>query len=59
MKARRLDRCQQAALIAGQEAWADAGFDPVPKSKDGVPNETVRVDPERLAVVSAAASAAR
>jgi 3-oxoacyl-[acyl-carrier-protein] synthase II len=52
VEARRLDRCQQAALAAGREAWSDAGFDPVPKSKDGVPNETVRgVDPERLAVV--------
>jgi 3-oxoacyl-[acyl-carrier-protein] synthase II len=52
VEARRLDRCQQAALAAGREAWADAGFDPVPKSKDGVPNESVRgVDPERLAVV--------
>jgi 3-oxoacyl-[acyl-carrier-protein] synthase II len=38
VEARRLDRCQQAALAAGREAWADAGFDPVPKSKDGVPN---------------------
>jgi 3-oxoacyl-[acyl-carrier-protein] synthase II len=52
VEARRLDRCQQAALAAGREAWADAGFDPIPKSKDGVPIETVRgVDPERLAVV--------
>ena len=52
VEARRLDRCQQAALVAGREAWADAGFDPVPRSKDGVPNQAVRgVDPERLAVV--------
>ena len=52
VEARRLDRCQQAALVAGREAWADAGFDPVPKNKEGVPNETVRgVDPERLAIV--------
>ena len=52
VEARRLDRCQQAALVAGREAWADAGFTTVPKSKDGVPDETVRgVDPERLAVV--------
>lgn len=52
VEARRLDRCQQAALVAGRQAWADAGFDPVPKSKDGVPSETVRgVDPERLAIV--------
>ncbi len=26
VQARRLDRSQQAALIAGREAWADAGF---------------------------------
>jgi 3-oxoacyl-[acyl-carrier-protein] synthase II len=52
VEARRLDRCQQAALVAGREAWADAGFDPVPRSKDGVPGEGVRgVDPERLAIV--------
>ena len=52
VEARRLDRCQQAALVAGREAWADAGFTPVHKSKDGVPDETVQgVDPERLAVV--------
>ncbi len=37
VKARRLDRCQQAALIAAREAWADAG--------------APEVDPERLAVV--------
>lgn len=37
VKARRLDRCQQVALIAAREAWADAG--------------SPEVDPERLAVV--------
>ena len=37
VKARRLDRCQQVALLAALEAWADAG--------------TPEVDPERLAVV--------
>ncbi|GAB3143619.1 beta-ketoacyl-[acyl-carrier-protein] synthase family protein [Microbispora hainanensis] len=35
--ARRLDRCQQAALVAAREAWADAG--------------APAVEPERLAVV--------
>jgi 3-oxoacyl-[acyl-carrier-protein] synthase II len=35
--ARRLDRCQQAALVAAREAWADAG--------------APEVDPVRLAVV--------
>ncbi|MFI7501673.1 beta-ketoacyl-[acyl-carrier-protein] synthase family protein [Streptomyces sp. NPDC049687] len=37
MEARRLDRCEQVALIAAREAWADAG--------------RPQVDPERLAVV--------
>ncbi|MEU6804103.1 beta-ketoacyl-[acyl-carrier-protein] synthase family protein [Streptomyces neyagawaensis] len=36
VQARRLDRCEQIALIAAREAWADAGCPPV--------------DPERLAV---------
>jgi len=39
VRARTLDRSQQLALIAAQEAWADAG--------------TPAVDPERLAVVVA------
>ncbi|MGW0700802.1 beta-ketoacyl-[acyl-carrier-protein] synthase family protein [Streptomyces sp. NPDC002867] len=37
VQARRLDRCEQIALIAAREAWADAG--------------RPEVDPERLAVV--------
>jgi 3-oxoacyl-[acyl-carrier-protein] synthase II len=37
VRARRLDRCQQVALVAAAEAWADAG--------------TPAVEPERLAVV--------
>ncbi len=37
VKARRLDRCQQVALLAAREAWADAG--------------SPEVEPERLAVV--------
>ncbi|MFD7920627.1 beta-ketoacyl-[acyl-carrier-protein] synthase family protein [Streptomyces sp. NPDC059740] len=36
-EARRLDRCEQTALVAAREAWADAG--------------RPEVDPERLAVV--------
>ncbi len=39
IEARRMDRCQQAALVAARQAWADAG--------------TPEVDPERLAVVIA------
>ncbi|MEU2628056.1 beta-ketoacyl-ACP synthase II [Kitasatospora sp. NPDC007106] len=37
VQARRLDRCEQVALVAAREAWADAG--------------RPQVDPERLAVV--------
>ena len=37
VKARRMDRCEQIALIAAREAWADAG--------------RPEVEPERLAVV--------
>jgi len=37
VEARRLDRCQQSALVAGREAWADAGFDPVPRARTGCP----------------------
>jgi 3-oxoacyl-[acyl-carrier-protein] synthase II len=37
VQARRMDRCQQAALVAAQQAWRDAG--------------TPEVEPERLAVV--------
>lgn len=42
VQARRLDRCEQVALVAAREAWADAGM----------PAEPVQaVDPQRLAVV--------
>ena len=41
VQARRLDRCEQVALVAAKEAWADAGL--------GEPGEVV--DPDRLAVV--------
>ena len=36
VQARRMDRCEQFALVAAREAWADAG--------------TPEVDPERLGV---------
>jgi 3-oxoacyl-[acyl-carrier-protein] synthase II len=42
VKARRLDRVEQLALVAAREAWADAGFGEGPSDD---------VDPERLAVV--------
>jgi 3-oxoacyl-[acyl-carrier-protein] synthase II len=41
VQARRLDRCEQVALVAAKEAWAHAGL--------GEPGE--QVDPVRLAVV--------
>ncbi|MEN3361254.1 MAG: 3-oxoacyl-[acyl-carrier-protein] synthase [Mycobacteriales bacterium] len=40
VEARRLDRVQQAALVAAREAWADAGLG----------GEDIGVDPDRLAV---------
>ena len=42
-QARRLDRSQQAALVAAQEAWADAGF-------TGISSDA-GLDPTRVAVV--------
>ncbi|TNC22379.1 beta-ketoacyl-[acyl-carrier-protein] synthase family protein [Amycolatopsis alkalitolerans] len=43
VQARRLDRCEQIALIAARQAWADAGF--------GAPtDEHSDVEPERLGV---------
>jgi len=42
-QARRLDRSEQAALVAGQQAWADAGF-------EGRSDE-IGLDPIRVAVV--------
>ena len=41
-KARRMDRVQQAALVAAAEAWADAGF-------EGTSSEA-GLDPDRVAV---------
>ena len=43
VKARRLDRSTQLALIAAQEAWTDAGF-------DWEAEEGTQVDPHRLSV---------
>src|SRR5690242_14612268 len=43
VQARRLDRCQQAAIVAAREAWADAGY-------SGRSDE-VGLDPARVAVV--------
>ncbi|MDQ0379809.1 beta-ketoacyl-[acyl-carrier-protein] synthase family protein [Amycolatopsis thermophila] len=43
VQARRLDRCEQIALIAARQAWADAGF-------EQPSDERTDVDPERLGV---------
>ncbi|HEU5471391.1 MAG TPA: beta-ketoacyl-ACP synthase II [Actinophytocola sp.] len=43
VEARRLDRCEQVAIVAAREAWRDAGL--------GEPGDTTAVDPDRLAVV--------
>ncbi|EHY90741.1 beta-ketoacyl-[acyl-carrier-protein] synthase family protein [Saccharomonospora azurea] len=43
VQARRLDRCEQVALLAAREAWADAGFEPPT-------DESQDVEPERLGV---------
>ncbi|HET6502427.1 MAG TPA: beta-ketoacyl-[acyl-carrier-protein] synthase family protein [Amycolatopsis sp.] len=43
VQARRLDRCEQIALLAARQAWADAGFaEPTDEHTD--------VEPERLGV---------
>ncbi|WP_020671382.1 beta-ketoacyl-[acyl-carrier-protein] synthase family protein [Amycolatopsis nigrescens] len=43
VQARRLDRCEQVAIIAARQAWADAGFtEPTDDHQD--------VEPERLGV---------
>ncbi|HEY3262131.1 MAG TPA: beta-ketoacyl-ACP synthase II [Pseudonocardiaceae bacterium] len=42
VQARRLDRCEQVAMVAAREAWADAGLPANPADA---------VEPERLAVV--------
>lgn len=40
VQARRMDRCEQVAVVAAREAWAHAGLD----------GDDPKVDPERLAV---------
>ncbi len=44
VQARRLDRCEQVALVAAKEAWAQAGLGD---------RDNMQVEPERLAVVVA------
>ncbi|MGH3493333.1 MAG: beta-ketoacyl-[acyl-carrier-protein] synthase family protein [Sciscionella sp.] len=43
VQARRLDRCEQVAIVAARAAWADAGFTPPT-------DEHSDVDPQRLGV---------
>jgi len=45
VKARRMDRCEQVALIAARQAWADAGFAEPADDESELP-----VDPHRLGV---------
>jgi 3-oxoacyl-[acyl-carrier-protein] synthase II len=40
VQARRLDRCEQFALVAAREAWADAGSPPVDPERLGVAMST-------------------
>lgn len=44
VQARRMDRCEQIAVIAAREAWLDAGYN-LPTGEDDRP-----VDPDRLGV---------
>ncbi|MBX6750822.1 MAG: beta-ketoacyl-[acyl-carrier-protein] synthase family protein [Micromonosporaceae bacterium] len=46
VRLRRLDRCEAIALIAAQQAWADAGLG----TPAGEGTDPTGVDPERLAV---------
>ena len=50
VEARRLDRCQQVAVVAAREAWADAGL-ARPDRPEGDDNPGTHIDPERIAVV--------
>jgi 3-oxoacyl-[acyl-carrier-protein] synthase II len=43
VEARRLDRCEQVAIVAARQAWRHAGL--------GEPGELDQVDPDRLGVV--------
>ena len=43
VEARRLDRCEQVAMVAARQAWADAGY--------GENNDDSVVEPERLGVI--------
>ena len=47
VEARRLDRCEQVAVVAARQAWQDAGLTTADEPEDG----RVAVDPERLGVV--------
>ena len=50
-KARRMDRSSQLAIVAAEEAWADAGLE-LPHDADGEPVDN-GIDPERLVVCCA------
>lgn len=50
-KARRMDRSSQLAVVAAEQAWADAGLE-LPHDADGEPVDN-GIDPERLVVCCA------
>ncbi|MBW0101783.1 beta-ketoacyl synthase [Pseudonocardia sp. KRD291] len=47
VQARRMDRCEQVAVVAAREAWAHAGLGDAPNAEGGSP----QVEGERLAIV--------
>ena len=47
VQARRMDRCEQVAVVAAREAWAHAGLGDAPNAEGG----TSQVEGERLGVV--------
>jgi 3-oxoacyl-[acyl-carrier-protein] synthase II len=60
VRARRMDRCEQFAVVAARQAWADAELGPLPGAEgagdeaaagDAPPQVGPVVDPTRLAVV--------
>lgn len=51
VEARRLDRCQQVAVVAAREAWADAGLARPSAAEGDDAAAGTTVDPDRVAVV--------
>ncbi|GAB2768169.1 beta-ketoacyl-[acyl-carrier-protein] synthase family protein [Nocardioides salsibiostraticola] len=53
VRARRLDRSAQLALVAAMEAWADAGLRPAQGPDAEGPNDLAEVDGDRVGVAMA------